>query len=388
MQVRPQTLYANVSRGKIRAKSDAKDSRRSLYHQGDVMQLAKRQTGRRKTQAVAADTIDWGEPVLSSGISTVVDGRLWYRGLDAVELAATSSLEQAAQHLWEGGDIGSAVAPTRPHRAQLAVESDPLGAALIALARRSANDLPSYGRTPAALREEAGTVLQTLIGAVLGQADTHVARSISWRVANAWQRPEAEDLIRQALVLLADHELNASTFATRVAASTGASLSAAVLAGLATLTGPLHGRASIAVQALIDACLNGGTEATVTSWLRQGRPFPGFGHPLYPDGDVRATALLSQLSAPPIYTELAALVERWVGERPNIDFALTALAAVHTLSPEAPLVLFALGRCVGWLAHALEQVETGQLIRPRARYIGVAPGGVDGGLVSEGKIRR
>jgi len=176
-----------------------------------------------------------------------------------------------------------------------------------------------------------------------------------------------------ALILHADHELNASTFATRVTISTGASLSAGVLAGLATLTGPLHGGAASSVRALIDLANDIGPEAAVRHWLAQGRAFPAFGHPLYADGDPRASALLSVLSVPPLYGELATCVERTVGERPNVDFALAVLAAVFDLPAYAPLSLFALGRCAGWLAHALEQAQTGHLIRPRARYVGLQP---------------
>lgn len=176
-----------------------------------------------------------------------------------------------------------------------------------------------------------------------------------------------------ALCLLADHELNASTFAARVTISTGASLSAGVLSGLATLTGPLHGRAAMTLLPMVSAVGAVGAEAAVRARLRQGLDFPAFGHPLYVHGDPRAHALLGRLAVPSAYAGLALWVERLAGERPNIDFALAALTASHRLPAEAPLVLFAIGRCVGWLAHALEQAESGHLIRPRARYVGVSP---------------
>jgi citrate synthase len=113
-----------------------------------------------------------------------------------------------------------------------------------------------------------------------------------------------------------------------------------------------------------------GAVLTIREWLSQGRPIAGFGHPLYPQGDPRATALLQQFTLPEPYSDLRAAVEEAIGERPNVDFALAALTRVFDLPQDAPLVLFALGRCVGWLAHALEQVTTGHPIRPRARYIG------------------
>jgi len=94
---------------------------------------------------------------------------------------------------------------------------------------------------------------------------------------------------------------------------------------------------------------------------------------LYPAGDPRATALLKPLPVPPELEQIRDTVEELVGERPNIDFALAALRTTYQLPPRAPLVIFALARCVGWLAHALEQVTTGRLIRPRARYVGPPP---------------
>jgi len=146
-----------------------------------------------------------------------------------------------------------------------------------------------------------------------------------------------------------------------------------MLAGLASLTGPLHGRASLSLNALIASTERLGVEQAVREWLAQGRTLPGFGHPLYPDGDVRAAALLELLPTRRAYTELLGYVARSVGEAPNIDFALAVIAETFDLPAEAPFILFALGRCVGWLAHALEQVEAHRLIRPRARYVGVVP---------------
>jgi citrate synthase len=152
--------------------------------------------------------------------------------------------------------------------------------------------------------------------------------------------------------------------------STGASLASGVLAGLATLSGPLHGRAAVGVGELVRAGRQRGMQAAVREWLTCGRALSGFGHPLYPQGDVRASALLRGFAVPPEYEELRAAVDELAGERPNIDFALAAMTAGFRLPPDAPLVLFALARTVGWLAHAMEQALAGHLIRPRARYVG------------------
>src|SRR5690606_28895423 len=106
------------------------------------------------------------------------------------------------------------------------------------------------------------------------------------RLAAAWQRPQAAEPIRRALVLLADHELTSSTFAARVTVSTGASLSAGTLAGLCTLGGPRHGGAAGELQALLRQAEAQSAAAAVRQWLAQGRSIPGFGHRLYPVGDI------------------------------------------------------------------------------------------------------
>jgi citrate synthase len=409
LQVRPQTLYANVSRKKIRAKPDPKDSRRSLYHEADVRKMARQHGGQRKAAAVAAAAIQ-GDPLLPSAVSTVAEGRLYYRGRDAVVLAETLSLEELAGVLWgvaaPSGNGGEGVERgwhangfARPGVTRTRVSGDalvaglpgmasPLQRAFVALGLRAATDLASFGRALPVLQAEATSLLMALAEAFLNEQPSSPVRGrgmgrtrrasppgpvptlLHERVASSWRRREASDMIRRALVLLADHELNASTFATRVAVSTGAPLAAGVLSGLCALSGPLHGRASVGVLQLVARVEKIGAEAAVREWLSMGHPVAGFGHPLYPLGDPRAKALMQRFTLPEEYAELSAMVEREIGEQPNIDFALSALTRVYGLPREAPLILFALGRCVGWLAHALEQVTTGQPIRPRAHYVG------------------
>jgi citrate synthase len=383
LQVRSQTLYANVSRGRIRARSDPEDPRRSLYHAADVRAWAQRRRGRPRREGLAAGTIAWGDPILPSAICTVAQGCLWYRGQDAVRLAERAELAQIAELLWELPTALRTVTPGRAknpadgHAAGRAIT--PLQAAYENLALRAGRDAPMYGRAAGALRLEALSLFESLSHAMLlaiagpARASSRLAPArapLHMRLASAWRRPAAAESIRRALVLLADHELNASTFATRVAASTGAALSASVLAGFATLSGPMHGGASAAVQSLVEEARLIGAQRAILALLAQGRVLPAFGHPLYPDGDVRAAALLGQLTIPPIYESLRAAAHTLVGETPNVDFALCALAAAYRLPPDAPFVLFALARCVGWIAHALEQHLSGHLIRPRARYVG------------------
>ena len=189
------------------------------------------------------------------------------------------------------------------------------------------------------------------------------------RIAGAWKCEQHADLLRKALVLLADQELTSSTFAARIAASTGASLGACALAGLAALSGRLHGDATVHVQAVLDETRRIGTENGVQLWLSRG-PLPGFGHELYPQGDPRATALLGAFKPSEEILDMIAYVDRSTGLKPSIDVALVALSEHCQLPKGAAFSLFAVGRCVGWMAHCIEQSLSGSLLRPRAHYIG------------------
>jgi citrate synthase len=365
--VRAQTLYAYVSRGRIEARTDAGDPRKSLYSAEDVDRLRQRKARGRKAAHVAEDAIAWGEPVLASAITTVREGRLYYRGRDAAELARTESLESVARLLrgGHGAALKQRTAMTCPE------DADPRARAFLALAARAAADAPARGRAPLALAAEAADLLDGFADAVAGQAN---AGPIHARLAKAWGVDAAgAELIRMTLVLLADHELNASTFAARVTASTGASLAASALAGLSALSGPLHGGMAPRVEAFIAEAGRAGAEPAVRARLAQGLRIPGFGHPLYPGGDPRARALIAAFTPPPPFEAARLAGEGLTGEAANVDFALTALVAALGLPGDAAFLLFAIGRCAGWLAHALEQVQTGQLIRPRARYIGPEP---------------
>ena len=372
--VRPQTLYANVSRRRIRARPDPKDPRRSLYDEADVRKLARSRPGPRKAESVASGAIEWGDPVLPSAICTVAHGRLWYRGQDAVELARAGTLEEVAGLLWQEPAADVAIrfrrlSGRRSGRSQDDISNPKaaLAGMFTAMAKRAGRDPPSYGRSQGVLRKEGLEILGTLTRSIV---DSGVVAPLHAQLAVAWRCRKAADILRRTLVLLADHELNASTFAVRVTVSTGASLASGVLAGLATLSGPLHGRAAVGVAELVRAGRRQGIRAAVREWLTYGRALSGFGHPLYPEGDVRAEALLGAFAVPAPYQELRATVAEVAGERPNIDFALAAMTACFRLPPDSPLLLFAIARTVGWLAHAMEQASAGHLIRPRARYIG------------------
>jgi citrate synthase len=389
LQVRPQTLYASVSRKRIRVRRDPDDPRRSLYNAADVQRLAARR-GRPSRERVAVEAVSWGSPVLDSGVSTVAQGRLWYRGVDAVTLAARASLEETAALLWQSVPVSFTSATQTYTTARGGLS--PLAAVYLALAWRAGKDPPMYGRSAAAVHAEGATLLGAVADAVLGAIEGRGGRRrqparrpaagaapLHQRLASAWRRPGAAEHIRQALVLLADHELNASTFATRVAASTGASLPACLLAGFATLSGPLHGTAASRLAPLAEATQRVGALAAIRECLERGESVAAFGHPLYPEGDVRARHLLAVMEVPACFKELQHAGLALLGEQPNVDFALAALAAAARLPADAPFVLFALARTTGWIAHAFEHQQRGALIRPRARYTGPAPDTDPGG---------
>src|SRR5262249_11281728 len=226
-------------------------------------------------------------------------------------------------------------------------------------------------------RGEKAAACGWLILPLLAQAATgsrSVGPTIDQALARAWGAgARGAEVIRRALILCADHELNVSSFTARCVASAGSHPYAVVIAGLAALEGPRHGGASARVGSMLESLkrarpLGSALEARV----RRGEPIDGFGHPLYPGGDPRARVLLDLLgeryagSAEYRYAAaFARAATALTGEHPNVDFGLAAVARVLDLPRDASLMLFAIGRSVGWIGHAIEQYATGQLIRPR-----------------------
>ncbi len=363
-----QTLYAYVSRGRIGVTAAPDDPRRSLYDAADVRRLAERNRSGRSRRAVAASTISWGEPILVSAITRIQGGRLEYRGRDAVALSATATLEAVAELLWLVEELPRSRSHRGWPRARAAGVAERCIAALadLAMAGRWTGNVDNV--LPDAVR-----ILDRMAWAAAGLPGVTVQPSVlplHDRLASAWGvGPKGADLIRRALVLTADHELNASTYATRVVASTRAPLGACVLAGLAALIGPLHGGMTNEVRHLLaDPLVAADPSGAIAVRLARGERIPAFGHPLYPDGDPRALALLARIQPAPRARHLIEAMQAMTGIQPNIDFALLMVEQRLHLPTGAAFAIFAVGRTVGWIAHALEQWRDGNLIRPRAVY--------------------
>lgn len=367
------TLYAYVSRGMIRSEAQS-GSRAKLYDANDVRALR----GRSNTGA-ESDRLD-GPPTLDTATTAIHDGRLFYKGIDVATLAASARLESVATLLWgaDGTDPFANEAAFAP-----IIDGDAGGGIvsrlLIGLARAAETDLAGHARSADGISRTGARILTQLVATAAGRAPA--GRAAHDTIAQGWGAPEAADLIRRALVVMADHELAASTYAVRVAASTGASPWRAVTAGLACLDGPRHGGAGERAAALLaSVTAPSDAERVIAERLRHGESVAGFGHPLYPAIDPRAAVLLAAARALPRAAGVIARADaltvaarHLIGRAPNLDFGLAVAAEAAGLPREAPITLFAIGRSIGWVAHVIEQSRSPGLIRPRARYVGPAP---------------
>lgn len=383
------TLYAYVSRGQLSSRPGA-DSRSRVYLRAEVERLAQRKQAGRGAARGAAQSLDRGLPVLETRISLIRPDGPYYRGRSAVAAAqADATLEDIARLLWDCEDQDPFAASAPPHWPQriaaLALDTSlpPLERTMACIPLLALEQRQSLNAAAPVRREVAASLLRQNAALLVGtQPD---ARPVHRLLADAWCPGDAgfAEVVRAALVLCADHELNVSAFAARVVASTGAHLHATVSAGLAALSGPRHGGATARAHALLrDAHASGAPAAFISERWRRGDELPGFNHLLYPDGDPRGAEVLRLLHAlhgdgermRHVETVIAATVEN-SGQRPNIDGLLAAICYVYDLPATHALVMFASARLTGWLAHALEQQALGTLIRPRARYTGLAPGG-------------
>lgn len=381
--VRAATLYAYVSRGLIPLA--AGEGRESRYRRSDLLAWKERRAQGKNPRRAARGSLDFGLPVLESAITLIEDGRLYYRGIDATELVATASLESVAALIW---DVSERELFTAERMPQLPGSYDSIKPALDALpfleraqgllALAGSYDTQAFDRSGLGVAATGVRILRLLLATACGTWPA--ALPLELQLERAWRLgPAAAKVLRAALVLVADHELNPSTFAVRTVAATGATPYACVIAGLSALSGPLHGGMTARVAAMFDEIGERDPAQALGERLRRGERLPGFGHRLYPEGDPRAKCLLRLIATSGLPAEvrraeaIAAAAHRLIGRKPNIDFALVAAARALRLPAGAAFMLFTLGRTVGWIGHAIEQQESGRMLRPRAAYTGPRP---------------
>jgi citrate synthase len=273
---------------------------------------------------------------------------------------------------------------------------DPLRAdlrpeAVVRTARRVVASMVAMVAAPEPAAPQAGWGRPDIEGAPIADPPTSnvvldggrvVADTVAERLTAALVPAPTPELVRgvnATLVLMADHELATSTMAVRMAASTRADLYDALLAGLGTIAGPLHGGASqLAYSLLVDA-ERVGVERALDDTLRWHGVLPGFGHSVYKNGDARCTVLLDLFDrlAEPAQVELVRSLIDLAGAHtiplPNVDLAMAAIAWSTGMAADAGRTLFTVARVAGWVAHYLEELGERPL-RYRARAVYAAPG--------------
>ena len=399
--VRPQTLYAYVSRGLLRSRPvPGAGGRVSRYSRPEVDRLAGR--ARRGGRAGGLELIIDTEITLLDP-----EGRLYYRGWDVADAARSATYEQVAGWLWTGrlrtGRLGTGrpgEGRSRPWRApeaalaagRAAAGALPATATLVDRMRVvcvavATTDPLRHDRRPEAVAAAGRALVSALVESLPGPPTRSptVAGRLWERLAGRVPRPEQARALDTALVLLADHELAASTLAARVAASTWADPYLVVETGLGVLGGALHGAASSAVQELLEAAeAEGSAAAAVGARLRAGDHVPGLGHAVYTGADPRAgllwetaRAALPRSGAPArrwrTVEEVAAVSAERGLPSPNVDLALGGLCHAFGWGRDAGEAIFAVARVAGWLAHAGEEYRYRLRFRPRAVYTGPAP---------------
>ena len=392
--IKPATLYAYVSRG-VLSRVRAPDGRTSLFGADEVEQLARR--GRPRRPAGVADI------TVESAITEITGDSLRFRGLDATRLAVSRTFEEVAELLWTG-EFRSERAPWRARPAALAAARAaqaalpagtlPLERLQVIVPAMAATDPLRLQLDRPAVIAAGRNIIAGMVDCLPGDVTSAAGESVAGRLwsrlctgngpgngpGNGQGRP-APGLMRAlsaALVLLADHELAASTLAARAAASVRADPYAVVGTGLGAVSGALHGGASLGAETLM-AAASGPEDVprVVAELLRRGEKVPGFGHFVYRGGDPRAILLLDLVRrAAPKSGQLAvadavfAEVRHKSLPEPNIDFAIATLVRVAGMVRGAGEAIFAVARTAGWIAHALEAYSGPGPLRPRAVYTG------------------
>jgi len=389
------TLYAYVSRGLIRSEQSSEGKRQKRYYAEDVEKLLARKDGRRNPETLAKDALHWGAPVMDSAITLIDGGKLYYRGHDVQELAREKSVEEVASLIWLDDtsesvklfDLDVYISALRYetmliHMGMDGAELTPLQELLTFLPSASADDMTAYDLRPATVAQTGARIMRLMASVAAGDVPENI--SMPEMLQHGWCPDDEKSIpiLNAALIVTADHELNASSFAARVVASAGATPYGTVIAGLSALQGVKHGGYTERVEALFnEAGSIDKIQDVMRGRLRRGESLPGFGHKLYPEADPRAVVMYEMLSDSYGDTPEFQFIKKaidvaadLIGEFPTIDILLVAVARILKLPEGSALALFALGRTIGWIGHAIEQYETNRLIRPRARYTGTHPG--------------
>jgi citrate synthase len=364
--VKVPTLYAYVSRGLLESHPD-RARRGSLFDLGEIEALATRSRGGRQT-ATRLATVTTAVTQLDQQLGPI------YRGRAATELALTSSFEEVAELLWQSEEPGDWTAPDLgPCPLTPTLERMRWALVLCGATDPLRSDLRPFAVARATRRATAA--LTEIVGpAPLGETpDASIAARLTARLTPTIASvPTAA--VNAALILLADHELATSTMAVRVAASVRADPYDALLAGLATLAGPLHGGASQLAYELLAMAERDGVGRALNDVLRERGRLPGFGHAVYKSGDARFNALLT-LAEPLLSEERRAILDEVIAlaaahdvPPANCDLALAALSWGTGMPPDTGRTLFAVARLAGWAAHYMEEL-TEPPLRFRARAV-------------------
>lgn len=370
------TLYAYVSRGFLTAHTRS-GQRGSWFDPVELDALVRRARG----PAERAPDLR-----VTSAITLIERGQYWYRGHSPAALAATRPFEGVAEWLWTGQEAGhvppwpgDASATDAARRAQdlLPKTASSIDRVRVVVAVLGTADALRFDLRPEGALATARRLVATTVAALARRPRGSVAHQVASWVAPHRVAPAVVRIVDTTLSIMADHELAASTLAVRVAASFKADPYAAVGAGLGAMAGSWHGAASRRVEEALRQVGRGQSAAQVVGRLLQdGGMTPGFGHPLYPNGDPRVDMLLPLARAVGPTPEADAVREVAAAQgvpRPNVDFALGALTHRLGLPVGAGEALFTIGRLAGWLAHALEEYADRTPLRLRAVYTGPRP---------------
>lgn len=387
--IKKETLYAYVSRGLLE-RHHAPDGRGSLFDRRAVEMLARRGRPRQSSRDTSINLL------IQTRLTSIADDVSSYRGCDARSLARSHTFEEVAEFLWTSR-LASSDHPWPPPDATLPIVLDGPSISLaqrirIAVATAAANDTRADDLSVEGVAATGRRMISAIIESLPIAGDGRVPRlKIAERALRStvagrlWTRlsprrpkPGMIGVLNAALVLMADHELAASTLAARVAATTRANPYGVVAAGLGALSGPLHGGVTPLVLAMLRDAEAVGAERAVTNAQARDRLLPGFGHKVYIERDPRAETILALLRttyghARPlaIVDDVAAVCTRRSGRFANVDLALAAMAYTGELVTGAEEVVFSVARISGWLAHAIEEYSEPPLrFRPRASYIG------------------